>query len=64
MNKEKQRKIATNSGSVVVVIGILAFFFANERTVHLPMEARLIAAVVIIVVVLIALRRYFAAHTF
>lgn len=64
MNKEKQRKIATSSGSAVVVVGILAFFFANERTAHLPVEARLIATLVIIVVMLVALRRYFAAHTF
>ena len=64
MDKEKQRKIATTSGSAVVVVGILAFFFANERTAHLPIEAQLIATLVIVAVMLVALRRYFAAHKF
>jgi membrane protein implicated in regulation of membrane protease activity len=64
LDKEKQRKIATTSGSAVVVVGILAFFFANERTAHLPIEAQLIATLVIVAVMLVALRRYFAAHKF
>jgi hypothetical protein len=64
LDKKKQRKIATASGSAVVVIGIPTFFFADERTAHLPIEARLIATVVIIALMLVALRRYFGAHTF
>ncbi len=60
MENEQLRKIAVNSGSIVIVLGILLFFFANDETASMPLSSRVIAALIGIITALIALRIAFA----
>lgn len=64
MDQEKRRRIATASGSAVVVVGMLVFFFASESVAQAPIEARVVAALLAIAVMLVGLRRYFARRKF
>lgn len=64
MDQEQLRKIATTTGSAVIIIGILLFFFANDATRTISLESRVIAAFVGIVACLVALRIFFAKRKF
>lgn len=64
MNQEQRRKIAMASGGVLVVVGMLVFFFVNdvESVTRLPIELRVIAALVGTAVCLVAGRHYLGQH--
>lgn len=64
MDQEQLRKIATTTGSVIIVTGIMVFFFANDATRTIAIELRAVAAFVAIVACLAALRIFFVKWKF
>lgn len=59
MNQEQYRKVAINSGSAVIVFGLLYFFFVTDAASGLSFGLKSIAALVGISVSLICLRIFF-----
>ncbi|MCI1711091.1 MAG: hypothetical protein LKM32_01505 [Chiayiivirga sp.] len=60
--EELYRRIAINSGSVVVVIGLSYFFFSTDAAADLSPWLRLVAALIGTTACLIGLRVYFLQH--
>lgn len=59
MNEEQYRKVATNSGSAVIVVGMLYFFFLTDAASDLSFELKVIGALICISASLICLRIFF-----
>lgn len=64
MDQDKLRRVAINSGSATIVVGILMFFFSNDATASMPFEHRVIASLIGVISSLIALRIFFAKFKF
>jgi hypothetical protein len=56
---EQYRKAAINSGSAVVVAGLLCFFFLTDAAAGLSWGLKALAALISISVSLVCLRLYF-----
>lgn len=59
MNDSQYRRVATNSGSAVIVFGLVYFFFATDAASGLSFGLKTFAASTLIIAALICLRLYF-----